>query len=135
MNELSPQQLTAIACLLAGATVTKAAAEARVDRSTLYRWLREDWPFQAALNRGRRELQAGLETRLSAIAERAAETVSQAVESGDVRASLALLKGLGILAGQRAPIGSGDANVLREEAELAAQEDENHRRLRSLLPF
>jgi transposase-like protein len=45
---LSPCQLAALEALLAGKTVTDAAAAAGVDRSTLHAWLKTDFPFQAA---------------------------------------------------------------------------------------
>src|SRR5262245_44514608 len=53
---LTPPQETALAALLLGKTVTAAAQTAGVDRTTIYRWLKEDFDFLAALNRGRQEL-------------------------------------------------------------------------------
>lgn len=47
-ENLSPEQIKAIEVLVATGNKTKAARAASVDRSTLYRWLKEP-PFQAAL--------------------------------------------------------------------------------------
>ena len=53
---LTPQQIAALERLLAGETVTDTAKAVKIDRSTLHRWLRENFEFQAALNRRKREL-------------------------------------------------------------------------------
>ena len=47
MPGLSPTQLIALECLLAGQSMIDSAAAAGVDRSTLHRWLRNDFNFQA----------------------------------------------------------------------------------------
>ena len=56
--------------LTAGATVTAAAAAARVDRVTVHRWLRDDFAFQAAFNRARRDLRSAAEARLLGLLRR-----------------------------------------------------------------
>jgi transposase-like protein len=53
---LRPKQLQAIDALLLGKTITASAEETGVDQSTLHRWLREDYRFQAALNQRIRDL-------------------------------------------------------------------------------
>jgi hypothetical protein len=73
LEPLTPIQETAIASLLAGKTVTDAAADAGVDRATVHRWLREHFGFRAALNAGRRELRKSVQTRLERLAERGAD--------------------------------------------------------------
>ena len=55
-ESLSPAQIAAVGAMLAGKTITDAAADAGVDRATVHRWGREDFAFQAAINAGRREL-------------------------------------------------------------------------------
>ena len=52
------------------------------------------------------------------MASRAAQTVSAAIDAGDVSASLRVLEGIGALPGEPPPIGSHDAEVLREEDEI-----------------
>ena len=68
--ELSPQQVRTIEQLAIGVTVVRAAEVAGVSRETVHRWSREDWTFQAALNRARSELQEAVERRLLAVADR-----------------------------------------------------------------
>jgi DNA-binding phage protein len=100
-EDLSPAQQQALAALLAGRTVTAAATAAGVNRTTVYRWLRDpDRPgFRRALERGRRELRQAMEARLLALASKAADCLEGALTDGDGKAALALLKGLGFLSG------------------------------------
>jgi hypothetical protein len=65
----------------------------------------------------------------------AVETVSAAVESGDVRASLAVLRGTGTLAGDRQPIGPEDPEEVEQEAEVSKMEREGQRAERRMLTF
>lgn len=116
---LNPRQLVVLEQLLAGASVTKAAEAAGVDRTTVHRWLREDWAFQAAHHRAQRDLRRAVEARLPHLVEAAVETVQAAVRDGDVRAALAVLKGLGALPGSAPRIGTEDAAELAEDDRLA----------------
>ena len=134
-GELTAAQQQVLACLLAGSTVTAAAEAARVDRTTVHRWLRSDFDFQAALNRARRELRDAMASRLHDSAQRAVETVCAAVSAGDAKIAIALLKGLGLLDGKAIGIGIDKPAVLREETSLAEREAESDRRLRHLTAF
>jgi hypothetical protein len=84
---------------LGGKTITAAAKAAKVDRTTIYRWLRDpcDPSFRNALEQGRLELQAAVKTRLMRLANKATDCLEDAVKAGDSKAALALLKGLGLL--------------------------------------
>ncbi len=94
---LSAKQARALDQLVTGATVTKAAQAAGVGRSTLHRWLREDWNFQAVHNAARRDLQQEVESRLLSPAHAACEAVATAIEEGDARVALAILRGRWLL--------------------------------------
>lgn len=98
--------------------MTDAAATAEVDRTTVHRWLKEDFAFQAALNRSRRDLREALQARLLGLAEKAAECVERSLAAGDSKAALALLKGLGLLPGELAKIGSDDPADLADKARV-----------------
>ena len=121
---LTPQQIAALERLLAGETVKAVAEAVKIDRSTLHRWLREDFEFQAALNRGKRELAEAVQSRLLTVADKAAAVVGNAVDQGNLTAALAVLKGLGALSGTPIRPGCEDAEVLRQAAELAREESE-----------
>ena len=57
------------------------------------------------------------------------------VETGDVRAASAVLRGIGALRGQPDAIGEEDPTILREETEMAQREAASRRALRSLMAF
>jgi len=124
METLSPDQIKALGLLLTGKTTSAAAKDVGVDRSTVHRWVREDFEFQAALNRGKRELADAVQTRLLTIADKAAEVVGKAVHQGDLGASLAVLRGTGALSGTPVRPGPEDPAVLRENAEANKEESE-----------
>lgn len=115
--ELTAAQQLVLSALLAGKSITDAAAAGGVDRSTVHRWMKNDFTFIAELNAGRLRLRDEAGSRLLAVASRAAETIEQAIIGGNVAASLAVLKGLGFLAGHATAIGSDDAQRLREDRE------------------
>jgi len=116
IDALSPSQEKALAVLLTGKPVTDAAAAAGVDRTTVHRWLKEDFGFQAALNRARRELREAMTAKLMALAEKAAEAVERSIDEGDGKTALALLKGLGLLTGEPPKVGSDDPQDLADGA-------------------
>ncbi len=137
---LSPDQIKALELLVAGETVSAAAKAVRVDRSTLHRWLRDNFEFQATLNRRKRELANAVQARLLVVSHMAAQTVENAVNEGNLMASLAVLRGLGALSGTQVRPGCEDPEALRQAAELAQQEaelvnaeQENSRQLRNLI--
>ncbi len=117
--KLTSKQLEALASLLAGHSVTSSAQRAKVSRETVHRWLRDDFEFGAEFNRGiadrRREIGLAIERAVRS----AVETVNAAIEDGDVRAALTVLKGAGFLCGKLGPVGSSDPDVLAEETILS----------------
>jgi len=116
-GDLSPRQLLALAEILTGASLTSAAEVAGCSRRQIYRWMSEDFSFMASYNRGCKNLRREAETSLLSVARHAAETVQRAVIDGNVIASLAVLKGLGLLSGTPPPIASDDPQKLRAAAE------------------
>ncbi len=117
--DLSPAKTAALDALLAGKTATDAAAAAGIGRRTLYHWLAKDFDFQAALNRGRRELQQAVACRIERLTADATECVGDAIKKGDVKAALEIVKRANVFA--PAKIGSDDELLLRIEAEERQQ--------------
>ncbi len=113
--EMPAVQLAALEALLSGKTARDAATAAGISRSTLYNWLGKDFRFQAALNRGRREMRQAVACRADQLASEAAECVARAVREGDVKAALEILKRVNVFAASK--IGSDDETVLRYEDE------------------
>lgn len=114
-SDLSATQIAVLDALLSGKTATDAAAAAGIGRRTLYDWLRKDFRFQAALNRGRRDLQQAVACRVEQLAAEATECVAQAVRNGDVKAALEILKRANVFTA--AKVGSDDERVLQFEQE------------------
>jgi hypothetical protein len=119
---LTAQQDRAVALLLMGTTVTTVAASIGVSRETVHRWLRENFEFIGAVNRGKRELRDAASARLLGAWSKAAENIAAAVEKGDLKASLLLLRVFAGSFGVVDVIGSDDPKRLADEAELAAAE-------------
>ncbi len=133
--ELTPPQMKALAAILAGNSITRAAEIAEVDRSTVHRWLRVDWNFKAALNQERRLFSDAIEAQLLRIAQNAAKAVSEAIDGGDTQAALTVLKGLGLLSKNAINTGNENPDVLREESEIIENEAASERRIRASLLF
>ena len=99
----------------------------KVSRQTVHRWFLLP-EFQAGLNAGRNDLRRELETRLEILASRAVANVDQKIDEGDSGVSLAVLRGLGLLAGRRSEVGSELPEEIRDE-------QESRRMLASLVAF
>ena len=96
---LSAKKQIAVERLAIGGTVISAAQLSGVTPKTIHRWRRDDPEFRNALSAARRDLRERAEILLLNLAGHAFATVAQAVQSGDVRASLAVLRGVGALNG------------------------------------
>lgn len=116
-DDLQPDQLKAIAALASGASVIDAAAQAGVDRSTLYRW-KEIPEFAAELNRTRAEQADAIRGELRALAGTAVKTIRTILDDPTtapgvrLRASLAVLETLKAL--EPESIGPTDAATIRD---------------------
>jgi hypothetical protein len=117
---LSRQQLTAIVELLLGSTVTEAAKEARVDRTTVHRWLSSDALFVATMNRLKREELDAIRSRMRSAAVTAVETVEELMEGADVHPAIRLRAALAVLeaAGGLEPERIGPTGVEEVQAEF-----------------
>ena len=137
---LSVRQLSALERLLCGRTVCNAADAAGVSRETVHQWLRDDAEFAAFLNRGKQDLIRSARARLLHAVRSAVTTVTEAVEKGDLRTSLDLLKTVGILSGAVLPHGPETADEIAEaeremmrEARISKRENEHNRWLREMV--
>jgi hypothetical protein len=79
-ENLAPEQLKAIAALLEHGSKTRAARAAKVNRSTLYRWLQEDAAFQAALAAATAAALKEFSTTLVRLADKAAQALEDALD-------------------------------------------------------
>ena len=66
-------------------------------RSTIYEWLRHDPVFQAAYNQWHEAMKESCRSRLKMMLDKATSAVEKALEAGDAKAAMALLKGMGMI--------------------------------------
>lgn len=91
-QDLSPNQQTALALVLAGRCDREVAEEAGVSRQTIWRWRNEDVSFIAALNQERAAAWETTTDRLRTLNTKALDVVEQALDGSDTGAALALLR-------------------------------------------
>lgn len=97
VSGLSQAQERALQSLLEGSTVTAAARAAKVDRTTVHRWQRDE-TFNNELQKRRVELQSLVKDRLAGMATKAANVIEAALDNSDAKTAIVVLKGLGFLA-------------------------------------
>ena len=114
--------------LLRGSSISDAAREASVHRSTIHRW-QHDPVFHAALNQRRTDLRTASDSRLEHLLTASLEVVEAALGDGNVQVAMSLLRGLGYLSGKPATIGPTSADRVAKQQEL---EEANRRMFESL---
>lgn len=113
---LTSKQEGAIDALLIGETSSQVAETVGVDRSTIHRWLTQP-DFAASLNSRRFALREAHQSRIQQLQGSAIEAIEGALEQGDSRTALAVLKGTGLLGGTPIDIGPTEPiDVMREQA-------------------
>jgi len=97
MERLPANQRAAMETLLAGGSVTEAARNCGVSRTTIYEWMRHDAGFGAAYNRWHEMMEDSCRSRLKMMLDKASSALEKALEGGDAKAALQLLKGMGMI--------------------------------------
>ena len=117
-ENLTVAQLKALGPLASGEAISHVAEAAGVDRSTVYRWLKNDAEFVAEFNRRREESVGAIQSELRTLAREAVAVLREilldknAPSSVRLRAALALLRSVG---GIQAPdIGETEANEIQQ---------------------
>ena len=118
---ITPQQERAIGLMASGKTATDAAAGVGVSRATLYRWMRDDPAFVAAWNAWQGDQRQATRAQLLGLSGEAVAAVRGAMQKGDGRLGLAMLKAMGLLAEQA--VGSEDAELVGKQLDLARREE------------
>jgi uncharacterized protein YjgD (DUF1641 family) len=96
-ENLTPEQVVALAALLTNPTIEKAAAAAKVSSKQLHRWL-NDPDFKAALQLAEAELIDQTVRRVSAISATALETLESIIKNRKVAAGVRVRASIGLLA-------------------------------------
>lgn len=117
-DTVTPTMYIVIGQLIAGDTITAAAAAGVVSRRTVHRWLRDHVGFRAAYYRARRDLHDRLKLRLEAATEQALENIVNAVRGGDLSTSKYVLNRLALPPIARPAAQLEDPEFLRLLAQL-----------------
>jgi hypothetical protein len=93
---LSVEQLNAIPLLCSGLTDAEVAQQVGVVRETIWHWRHESPGFMAELEKARQQFIASAIDTLRSALPTAVSNLVHAVEAGDLKASLALLRCVGL---------------------------------------
>ena len=120
-SELTPQQAQAAALVAEGKPAAEVAEEVGVDPSVVTGWA--DRPaFVAQVNRHRKEIWTAAQDRLRALVPDALAALEQAVQAGDVRAAVEVLKAVGLHGKMTPPSGAVEPErVMVEQAKAWAE--------------
>lgn len=134
-DRLTPQQCTAVDLLASGHTITSAASQVGVDRSTASGWLNHSAPFQAALNQRRVEAWSAMVETLRSLVPEAVRVLQEELQGqgpGRLQAAVHLLKAVniyGTVGPPTGPVTPEDAEqeqlrhaVAREQAQITADD-------------
>jgi hypothetical protein len=86
LAELGARQTRAIHALLTGVSVDKAAKDAHIGKTTLYRWLKDD-TFRAAHQVAQQRSQGWIQHRLRHLTAKAVQTLEDILEDATLPAS------------------------------------------------
>jgi hypothetical protein len=121
-TSLSPEQCLALKNLMSGQSMSQAAMGAGVCRTTLYYWMNQDPEFRAAHNAWKRDTFDSAHSSVLALTEPAIRAVAAALEAGDAKTGLSILKSLGLLS--RPEPGSTSADDVRTEQRIEQKKQE-----------
>jgi transposase-like protein len=96
-DNLAAHQQATLELLVTGKSIAETARSAGVSRMTIHRWLKHDPVFRAAYNQWHEQLRESCRSRLQAMTDKAADALEKALEAGDARSALQLLKGMGMI--------------------------------------
>jgi len=116
IETLAAEQQTALELLLLGKSVAETAKSAGVARQTVHRWLKHDATFRAAYNEWHDQLKESSRSRLLMLTDKATDALEKALEAGDARAALQLLKGMGLIKDE--PAGPTDPQEVKKSMEM-----------------
>lgn len=117
--DLAVQKQRAIQLLLQGKAVSQVAEAIGVDRTSVYRWLKEP-SFIAERNRQANELRDAAQARLHALVGKSIDVVERQVAAGNLKAALAVLKSTGMMALDKPDTETEEGRLIKREVERLA---------------
>lgn len=122
-SELTIQQQNAIDLLASGVGVVKASEALGLNRHTITRWRTKNPFFIAELNAKRKEIWSDAQERLRGMVTKAIDVMESALDDGDSKIAVEVLKTVNIYGCVSAPRGSTSSDVVMTEmAEKYAKE-------------
>lgn len=119
---LTEQQTQAAALVAEGIALDDVAATIGEHTATVSEWREDNPAFIAEVNRRRREAWATAQDRLRALVPQALDALAEAVEAGDLKASVEVLKAAGVYGKTSAPGGETDPELVQvQQAETWAK--------------
>jgi transposase-like protein len=106
LSSLSPAQAKLVLALAQGATISKAAQNAGVHRSTVHDWLKNNKQFSDALRHARQEYVTTLRDELKELSGMALSTLRSLLEDSAAPASVRLRCALALLQRPQYPTGA-----------------------------
>jgi terminase small subunit-like protein len=113
---LAKEQQVVLEGLVVGKPLKELSEAAGVARSTIYRWMKHDAAFRAAYNQWHEQMLESGRSRLLMMVDTAADSLQKALEAGDSKAALELLRGMGVLKARA--VGPTDAEEIRRLNDL-----------------
>lgn len=114
--DLAIQKQRALQLLFEGKSASQVAEMIGVDRTTVYRWLKEP-SFVAERNRQANELRDTAQSRLHALVGKSIDVVERQVEAGNLKAALAVLKSTGMMALEKPDTETDECRLIKREVE------------------
>jgi len=102
-SDLSPAQAQVIAALVLGKTISAAARQVGIHRTTIHHWRRNQPAFRAAVHRARREYVELLNDQLRELASGALETMHKLLDDPATPSTVRLRAALAILERPQSP--------------------------------
>jgi len=119
---LTEQQTQAAALLAEGKPLAEVAEAIGADAPAVGEWQASNPAFIAEVNRRRQEAWRQAQDRLRALVPKALDTLAQAVEAGDLKASVEVLKAVGVYGKVPSPVGEVDPELVQvQQAEAWAK--------------
>ncbi len=133
--DLSPAQAQVITALAQGRTITAAAREAGLHRSTIHNWLRIESAFKTSMQNARAEYAATLNDGMRDLAARALETLRNLLDDPDTPAATRLKTALAVLQRPHLPIPAGMPRANRIPKRAASSRRSNGNGNRTSAPW